>query len=178
MVAYPTSDFPGRTQEGLLGQLLRKKLEPSVDSWVERGARAATDAFAPPADVTGTAMAIDRTGLTEVELAELWDWAPPAANAEARKRNWGGNFTLEEREMGIENVKTGLRRKLEDYDDEDDDDEEEDSDGEAGDAMDTSVGTATLGAAGTDGTKSKEEIPPLPLDNVFRFMVTGVSRPR
>ncbi|KFY25847.1 hypothetical protein V491_01573 [Pseudogymnoascus sp. VKM F-3775] len=34
---YPSTNFPGRTQEGLIGQLLRKKLEPSAESWVEEG---------------------------------------------------------------------------------------------------------------------------------------------
>ncbi|KFZ17853.1 hypothetical protein V501_01509 [Pseudogymnoascus sp. VKM F-4519 (FW-2642)] len=36
-VVYPSTNFPGRTQEGLVGQLLRKKLEPSAESWVEEG---------------------------------------------------------------------------------------------------------------------------------------------
>ncbi|KFY15268.1 hypothetical protein V492_02108 [Pseudogymnoascus sp. VKM F-4246] len=36
-VVYPSTNFPGRTQEGLIGQLLRKKLEPSAESWVEEG---------------------------------------------------------------------------------------------------------------------------------------------
>ena len=35
---------------------------------------------------------------------------------EARRRNWGGNFTLEERERGVQDVaaELGLRRVLED----------------------------------------------------------------
>src|SRR5947207_2205118 len=36
-VAYPLPNFPGRTQEELLGQLLRKKLEPKVEDWVQQG---------------------------------------------------------------------------------------------------------------------------------------------
>lgn len=63
--------------------------------------------------------------MSESALAELWDWAPVEANQEARRRNWGGNFTLEEREMGIQNVVTGLRRQLEDEDEEASESEEE-----------------------------------------------------
>src|ERR1700710_2387143 len=36
-VVYPSTNFPGRTQEGLLGQLLRKKYEPQVETWVDQG---------------------------------------------------------------------------------------------------------------------------------------------
>lgn len=36
-VVYPSTNFPGRSQENLVGQLLRKKLEPGVESWVEEG---------------------------------------------------------------------------------------------------------------------------------------------
>ena len=63
--------------------------------------------------------------LNEADLAELWEWAPVEANQEARRRNWGGNYTLEEREMGVENVVTGLRRELEDDDEEEEEEEEE-----------------------------------------------------
>ena len=34
-VVYPSTNYPGRTQEAVLTQLLRKKLEPGVETWVE-----------------------------------------------------------------------------------------------------------------------------------------------
>lgn len=37
LVAYPSTNFPGRTQEPLAGHLLRKKLEPKVEAWVDEG---------------------------------------------------------------------------------------------------------------------------------------------
>lgn len=43
---------------------------------------------------------------------ELWNWAGRAANELARQHEWGGDFTLAERKAGVENVVTGLRRKL------------------------------------------------------------------
>lgn len=50
---------------------------------------------------------------------ELWNWAGRAANELARQHEWGGDFTLAEREAGVENVVTGLRRKLIDSNSED-----------------------------------------------------------
>lgn len=50
---------------------------------------------------------------------ELWNWAGRAANELARQHEWGGDFTLAEREAGVENVVTGLRRKLVETDSED-----------------------------------------------------------
>lgn len=50
---------------------------------------------------------------------ELWNWAGRAANELARQHEWGGAFTLAEREAGVENVVTGLRRKLIETDSED-----------------------------------------------------------
>ncbi|KUI70853.1 Mediator of RNA polymerase II transcription subunit 8 [Cytospora mali] len=37
VVVYPSPNFPGRTQENVLMQLLRKKLEPQVETLVETG---------------------------------------------------------------------------------------------------------------------------------------------
>ncbi|KAI9833892.1 MAG: hypothetical protein M1819_003401 [Sarea resinae] len=146
--AYPLPTFPGRTEEVLLGQLLRKKLEPDVEDWVEKG-RAITlgagvlgngSSGGDSANVnggpaaTGTTVpesatpSLSRLPLSEGELALLWSWAPIAANEEAKRRDWEDEFTLEERGAGIENVVTGLLRQLDDDEDEDDDDEDDDDD--------------------------------------------------
>ncbi|MFW9777187.1 hypothetical protein, partial [Brucella melitensis] len=37
MAIHPSPNFPGRTQENALGQLLRKKLEPDVEELVAKG---------------------------------------------------------------------------------------------------------------------------------------------
>ncbi|KAL9116719.1 MAG: hypothetical protein Q9187_006754 [Circinaria calcarea] len=163
MAVYPLPQFPGRTQENLLGQLLRKKLEPNVEDWVVEGRKIGMEAEAQD----------QKTGLSREETLDLWSWAGMAANEQARKHTWGGNYTLEEKERGVENVVTGLRRRLkEDPDDsseeEDDEDDEVDGDDPNGDRMEI------------DGMNRKSEkhtdisaINPLPIQDVFRFMMTG-----
>lgn len=162
-------------------QLLRTKLDPRVEDWVTRGRIAGTEATS-----SGSA----GEGLSESDLAELWSWAPIEANAEARRRNWGGNYTLEEKEAGIENVVTGLRRTLPDDDDDDDEDEDEDEefedvDEDGGEKMEI-VGVHTRpGASGVefDIVRGREHVlseaasPAIPLDEVFRYMMTG-ARPK
>lgn len=59
---------------------------------------------------------------------ELWNWAGRAANELARQHEWGGDFTLAEREAGVENVVTGLRRKLVETDSEDGSSESDEND--------------------------------------------------
>lgn len=175
MVAYPLPNFPGRTQENLLGQLLRKKLEPNVEDWVEGGREAATGAME-----TGDG------GLKEHELLDLWEWAGMAANEQARKYTWGDDFTLEEREMGIESVDTGLRRKFEENGEEssgDDDEEAMEDAASQGDEMEVVGVRRKSGAAGVEFelTKEAEHKPPaamssaLPLDDILRFMMTGAE---
>lgn len=69
-------------------------------------------------------------GLTEQELHDLWDWAPVTANREAKRRKWRGeaDYTLEEKEGGVKNVVTGLKRKLEEGESSSEEEEEEDED--------------------------------------------------
>lgn len=59
---------------------------------------------------------------------ELWNWAGRAANELARQHEWGGDFTLAEREAGVENVVTGLRRKLVESDSEEGSSESDEND--------------------------------------------------
>ncbi|MCJ1350740.1 MAG: mediator of RNA polymerase II transcription subunit 8 [Icmadophila ericetorum] len=144
MPVYPLPTFPGRTQENLLGQLLRKKLEPNVEDWVAEGKTIATR--------TGKG-----EGLKHEELRELWNWAGMAANEQARRHTWGGQYTIEERERGVENVITGLKKKLKDDDAEEEWDEDEEMEDDADEKM-----------------PEVETGPPLPINDVFRFMMTGV----
>ena len=124
-----------------------------------------------------------------IEVQDLWSWAGMAANEEARKHTWGGNYTLEEKEMGVEKVVTGLRRKLRA---DPDDSADEDDDGEAveeapdGDEMDIVGVHRKSTAAGLEfdltqksqQQKPEPEVNALPLNDIFRFMMTGVTPPR
>ena len=169
MVVYPLPDFPGQTQEGLLGQLLRKKLEPNVEDWVAEGRRTATDTSQQSVDGT----------LLQSELQDLWSWAGMAANEEARKHTWGGNYTLEEKEMGVENVVTGLRRKLKEDPDESSEEEEDEEAGadrmeivrihgkETGDGLELDLQRES-GITSTD-----INVNALPINDTFRFLMTG-----
>lgn len=102
-----------------MGQLLRKKLEPDVEDLVAR-ARETAERASPE-------------GLAKIQ--EVWDEA----------RGWiqrriatyvveeaGDVYTKQEREMGVEKVRTGLKRDLEEDDDDDDEDNEEDEDEDEG----------------------------------------------
>ena len=88
-------------------------------------------------------------------VTELWEWAGMAANEQARSHEWGGEFTNEEREGGVENVVTGLRKGVgeESSDESDEDGEDEEGEGE--------------------GREGKEEMKPMGMEDVLRFLVRG-----
>lgn len=122
---------------------------------------------------------------TRSGMLELWSWAGMAANELARGHEWGGDFTVEEREGGVENVVTGLRRK---FADEGNDEEEEEEEGdeeaekEAGGEDKMEVVKAERGAEGvglkiTKGQEGGAIEPrdPLPLEQVLKFMMTGIE---
>lgn len=138
LAVFPLPNYPGKTQEPLLGQLLRKKLEPGVEDWVAKGKEIADQG----------ARDEDRRH----EMLELWSWAGMAANELARGHEWGGEFTAEEVEFGVENVVTGLRRKLGADEDEDD----------------------AMEIEGAKGKEPSEEVgEPLPLEQILKFMMKG-----
>ena len=93
------------------------------------------------------------------EMTELWEWAGLTANEEARKHDWGGDYTVEEIEGGIENVVTGLR----DEESEEEEDEKEDE------------GVAR--SAGVEGHENKSPDEgggkPLSMNDILRFLVKG-----
>ncbi|BCR84014.1 RNA polymerase II mediator complex subunit MED8 [Aspergillus chevalieri] len=168
LVAYPGPDYPSRTQGPALEQLLRTKLDPRVEDWVSRG-RTTGQKSRSQTQVGGRE-------LSEGDLAELWAWAPVEANQEARRRNWGGNFTLEEKEAGIENVVTGLRRELEDEDEsEEEEEEEEDQMDIVGARKKASGGGLEFDIAARQPSQVAAAAGPMmPLDDVLRFMTTGL----
>ena len=177
MVTYPLPSFPGRTQENLVGLLLRKKLEPNVEDWVAEGRDIANEATKQGSG----------SSLEQDDVASLWNWAGVAANKEARQHVWFGNYTAEEKEAGIANVDTGLRRKLKETPDDssEEDDEEVDDDEPAEDGMEIVGVRRKSMAEGVDFevTKSSEHkataiaTNATPIDDIFRFMMTGTVRP-
>jgi mediator of RNA polymerase II transcription subunit 8 len=167
---FPLPQYPGRPYGGILSDtLLRTKLEPNVQEWIEQG--------------ESIANGIDTNhGLSESDRSELWQWAPTAANKEARKQKWGADYTLEEVKNGVDKVITGLTRDLivplEDDDDEGDDDEYDEvtDDEEDGDKMD--IERSTTQPSG--GSESIEAGPqqlitgkPSYLETLQEFMTTG-----
>ena len=85
-----------------------------------------------------------------MEIQGLWNWAGGAANELARSHEWGGEFTNEEREGGVDNVVTGLRRRLNGEQDEDEEDQEVD-------------------------VKGEDESVIMPLEHVLKFLITGIE---
>jgi mediator of RNA polymerase II transcription subunit 8 len=120
---HPSPNFPGRTQENVLTQLLRKKLEPDVEELVSQGR-----------DMSKMATPEGLAALQEV-WEEARGWTQKRI-AEYVRDEAGDVYSVAEREMGIEKVRTGLRRPLEEEsdEDEDEDEDEEDEDGEGGSA--------------------------------------------
>lgn len=158
MVTYPSTNFPGRTQEGLLTHLLRKKLEPGVERWVDEG----------------RAMA----GQIETDdgLEEKWRAARDLIGervARAVVTHRRDAYTAEEREIGIENVNTGLQKPMKfgggDGDSESDADEDEDE--EMKDLEVAKDGTGPTLEPGVKNVQGNVRS----LDEIVRFMMTGLA---
>ncbi|KAM0422819.1 hypothetical protein ACHAPD_001285 [Fusarium lateritium] len=117
MAIHPSTNYPGRVHENVLLQLLRKKLEPDIEELVSQGLE--TSRLATPA------------GLESLEniWKELRAWLSDRVGYFAANEN-NDPYTAEERANGTENVRTGLRKGIEDDDDEDEEDEEEEEEEE------------------------------------------------
>lgn len=113
---FPVPSFPGKTQETLLGQVVRKKLEPEVEEWVSQAAEETENVVGP---------GHEEEGKSQRQLLDLWDQTPLISNECAKEDSWGGDFTNKGVEEGRKNVVTGMKRKLKDLD-EDEADEDED----------------------------------------------------
>jgi mediator of RNA polymerase II transcription subunit 8 len=125
--AYPLPTFPGAQQEGLLQQLLRKKLDPKAEAWIEesRALRQAENGLQGSGHETGT--------LADEDYRELWSWAKETQLEQLRElaevSAWDDAYTIKEREDGVENVVTGIKRDLDKN--EQDDDKMDESDAES-----------------------------------------------
>lgn len=132
---HPSTNFPGRAHEGVLTQLLRKKLEPDVEELVEQGRE--------------TARRATPEGLAALQA--IWDelraWTQTRI-ADYVRDEAGDAYTKEERARGTDTVRTGLRRDIED-EDEDEEEDEEDEEGEDEDGAGMG-GTATAAAGSSD----------------------------
>ncbi|KAL8989893.1 MAG: hypothetical protein Q9169_008256, partial [Polycauliona sp. 2 TL-2023] len=181
----PLPSYP-RDQEGLLLQLLRKKLEPGVEGWVEEGlgyigggvegyrenhrggegeggdvGRGDGEGY-----MGGGGEGGGKGGEMHVEeWKELWEWAPVRANEEARGYEWfSEEFTVEEREGGMDV----------DADKVDDDDEEENEEDKV-DAGDEDKGSGKGGGDRDGQGEAKAEVGKVvKMDDQLRFMSIGL----
>lgn len=172
VVIHPSTNYPGRTQENVLMQLLRKKLEPQVETLVETGRDEALAAGIDP----NTSFASNEKSQEERDRArqvrrdeellkygrdvdedddddESGDeddggendtneplgigdaWADSRAWCQTRlgefvRDDFNDSYTAQERAIGVEKVRTGLRQNLEDEDEDDDEGDDEDTDGD------------------------------------------------
>ncbi|KAI5304282.1 mediator of RNA polymerase II transcription subunit 8 [Ascosphaera pollenicola] len=156
LLVYPTPDLPAGGNPEDLTTLLRAKPALHAEEWIEKGHRLGGTQDVPVDHTVNALEEKPNTTLTPEDLKKLWRWAPIEANRLARQRDWGGDYTLEEEAMGIENVITGLR-------DEDEDDEDEDEDEDERGNQRTKM----------DKQKGPQGPGPMPLDEVFKFMSTG-----
>lgn len=162
-VVYPSTNYPGRTQEGLLGQLLRKKLEPHVETWVEEGRDIQADLSAGDTE--------------EALLSWAKDWSSERISTYAQEEA-GDNYTVAEREMGIENVRTGLRRKLEESEsEEEDEDEDEDEEMEDTGVQVTSARRPSMGQVefGMSEVKKEPNGQARAVEDILRFATSGAG---
>lgn len=146
-----------------MGQLLRKKLEPPVENWVDQG----------------RTIGAEKTGKDAEELDELWKYAGDWIGARVAKYAMEDSkdmYTVEERAIGIENVNTGLRRKLEDDEsDEDEDDDDEDAE-ESGTLGVTAARRTSMGQMEFEMTGVPKPIPngkAKTVEEVLKFATSG-----
>ncbi|KAL7620837.1 mediator of RNA polymerase II transcription subunit 8 [Parahypoxylon ruwenzoriense] len=134
IAVHPSTNFPGRTQENILLQLLRKKPEPDIATAMDEGRKtiAGLTSTANPSQgaVDGAAASIEGAAVEEPvkELEDKWVEANNFLQhriLEYLSDEDNDPYTQEERDMGIENVRTGLRRPLDEDEDEEEEEEEE-----------------------------------------------------
>ncbi|GAB7355801.1 hypothetical protein MBLNU459_g6478t1 [Dothideomycetes sp. NU459] len=190
---FPLPSFPGRAQEDLLGQLLRKKLQPGVEDWIEQGGVHAGFLASSAQQQQqqqqqqqsngtgiGSVGAAPQTALSGDEWEDLWNWAGPEGNKIAREMGedaFNDVFTLAEQEDGIDAVVTGLRRKMWESEDEDDDDNDDETKLDKEDKMDVDIEAERVPEAVRKMQRADvdETRPMLSLELLLRFASTGVE---
>ncbi|EMC94500.1 hypothetical protein BAUCODRAFT_550026 [Baudoinia panamericana UAMH 10762] len=172
--AYPLPTFPGRTKEGTLSAVLRKKLETRGEDWIAEHLKFGTETSGQAnGSVDGTTTAHP---LNTSEAKQLWGEASQSHRDMLGDFLQGGvfddDYTIAEREAGIESVVTGLRRKL---NDEDESDEEDDDEG--GDEDEKMEDVLPAKPASTVEPSKGNTVQPLRLETLLRFMTTGQLPP-
>ncbi|KAI7352146.1 hypothetical protein KC354_g12131 [Hortaea werneckii] len=166
--AHPLPSYPGHEKEMMLGMLMRKKLDPKTDDWVTQYSKS-------PETIQESG---DASKLNMDDLRDLWDYAGLAENGIARDMlendAFGSLFTMAEQEDGIENVKTGLRRKL--FEDDSDEEDDEDGEGTGDEKMDEDRRPDKLESPPEPGVDPS--LPPMRLETVLRFITTGALPPQ
>lgn len=149
---YPLPNFPGHKQEVLLQQLLRKKLDPKAEDWIEESLHTGDKEDGG---------AVERDGAVDDEdLRGLWEWAG-TLKADMIKRLWKAgvfmdNYTIQER-GGIEKVINGIR----------DLDDSEDKDVDEGNKMEEDPKPAVDNVTRDSGLDISK--PPVPLVTLLKF---------
>lgn len=136
----------------MLESILRKKLEPGAEDWVEEGRELASI----PNDST----------ITDKQQDEFMEWANQWIGERIKHyamEEAGDEYTAEERESGLENVNTGLKRDYED-DVSSEEDDEMGGDESARPVAKTAVGEVKKDPSGTSRRK----------EDIWKFATTGI----
>lgn len=147
--AHPMPNYPGLTEELRLQGMLRKKLDPRAEAWIDEALK------------SKKAMSEDEVVnlLSADEMEKIWESAKPVSREimapMLEEEVFDDDYTIEERVKGVENIVTGVKR----IDEGEDDDE---------DKMDEDQPLKTTIVPGADPTKAPE-----PLENLLRFTATG-----
>lgn len=146
---FPLPNYPGRVQGEFLGQIVRKKLEPEAESWAEQGRVINAE-----------------LGTKGEELEELWEWAGDWLDKRVNKfliEEYYDQYTWEEKELGEQNVRTGLRPVSEDASDDEDDDKSEDDDQNEDNGKKKDI------IKNGENNKIQAEVPGRKLNDILRF---------
>lgn len=191
---HPSTNYPGRTQEHILLTLLRKKLEPDIESWVEEARETARAAGLDPSKLVpggklGGGYGDDDSDNDAYGLDDQEGEIPPDPFneqwADIRDACFEGikdyienqapePYTIAEQQMGIKNVRTGLKRSLEEESEEDEDEEDEEDDEDMGGVLKdgTAVPVMGQGAPGSAGGVPSK-VPGLQPEHLFWFAARG-----
>ncbi|KAK5132100.1 hypothetical protein LTR08_000350 [Meristemomyces frigidus] len=164
--SYPLPSFPGHTQENVLVQLMRKKLDPKAEDWIAAYAKPKVKSTAQ-SNGTHAGEGDHTSQLSEADFRELWKWAGPTSTDTVKQMMlddvFEEDYTIAEREAGVENVATGLKRNLDDDSDE----------GDGGEDKMEDVMPGKPAEAGVDTS-----LPPLRLEALLQFTSTGALPPQ
>ncbi|KAH6692339.1 mediator of RNA polymerase II transcription complex subunit 8-domain-containing protein [Plectosphaerella plurivora] len=156
MSVHPAVNYPGRTQENVLLTLLRKKREPSVEERIEQGLET-TAGLRAAVEGEGDDM---KNGIQRLE--EVWEslreWTTERVTSYVRDGEAVDVYTKKERAAGIENVRSGLRRALEEPDEDEDEDESDEGDDDEDVDLDVIMGETTAPTGQTTAPPPEPEL--------------------